>query len=128
MNSFSVPVPPQEAQRPDPVDHAAVTNRAVPSADEKAPPPWWTEADDAELAALTWELVDGIFEHRPRCASCAILATGDGLPCPHITRAIEVVGDWMRCRSLQSYARWLRWEREMLEFRRDRARLHRGAA
>lgn len=34
-------------------------------------PPWWTEADAAELDCLVRELVDGIFEHRQRCASCA---------------------------------------------------------
>ena len=124
MNSFSVPVPPQEAQRPDPVDHAAVTNRAVPSADEKAPPLGWTEADDAELAALVWELVDGISEHRPQCASCAAVYP----PCPHIGRAIQIVIDWYHGRELLSRARRLRWERELIDYQRDLLILHRSRA
>lgn len=103
--------------RPDLVSLAAV--RAEPARDERTSPPWWTEADQAELEALVWALVDGIDEHRPQCASCAAHYP----PCPHIRTAIEVVADWLRKRELLSEARWLRLEREALEIRRERALL-----
>jgi hypothetical protein len=85
-------------------------------------PPWWTEADSAELDALVYALVDGIYEHRPRCASCAGIS-----PCPHIRKAVESVADWCRWRELQSRARWLRKQRELLEYERDVIR-HRASA
>ncbi len=85
---------------------------------------WWTDADDAELAALVEELVDGIFEHRPQCASCAKRYP----PCPHVRKALDVVVDWRHRRGRLSYARWVRWERELLEYRRDLAILHRSVA
>jgi hypothetical protein len=66
--------------------------------------PWWTEADDAELDLLAYELVRGYFEHKPRCASCA---AGDP-PCPHLRRAIEAVTEWREARELRSRAEYLR--------------------
>lgn len=91
--------------------------------DAAATPPWWTESDSAELDALVWALVDGIFEHRSQCASCA----REYPPCPHIAEAIGMVVDWRKGRELESRARWLRKQRELLEFERDALR-HRGAA
>jgi hypothetical protein len=98
------------------VASTAVSHSAAQSAAERpAQPPWWTEADNAELAVLTRELVDGIFEHRPQCASCA-----KGYPpCPHIRAAIAIVVDWRDRRELESRARWLRRQRELLEYGRD---------
>jgi len=86
--------------------------------------PWWTEADDAELSALVWELVDGIADHRPRCASCARYAAG-GIPCAHIGRAVQAVLDWIYGRELLSRARWFRYRRDELELGIDRRRLAR---
>jgi hypothetical protein len=81
---------------------------------------WWTEADDAELAALTRELVWGIFDHREQpCSSCARVAAGELAVCPHIARAIAIVVDWRDARELLSRARWVRRQRELLEYQRD---------
>jgi len=71
----------------------------------------WTEADDAELDVLVDELVNGIGEHRPQCASCA----AGFPPCPHIRRAIEAVLEWRKARELRSRAEWLRAERDRIE-------------
>ncbi|MDW8339735.1 MAG: hypothetical protein RMM28_11410 [Thermoleophilia bacterium] len=85
-------------------------------------PPWWTEADAAELDLLTWVLVDAYFEHRPRCSICA---SGEH-PCPHVQRAIREVVEWIELRELASRARWLRLERERLEIRRERLLVQRA--
>ena len=82
--------------------------------------PWWTETDDAELSALVWELVDGIPDHREACASCA---RDDGRPCPHISRAIAVVTDWLYGRELFSRARYFRLRRELYEVALERYRI-----
>lgn len=94
---------------------AAVAVNAEPARDEHETPPWWTEADRAELDALTWALVDGIFEHREHCATCA----AGHPPCPHIAKAIGTVLNWRKGRELQSRARWLRLQRELLQYERD---------
>jgi hypothetical protein len=70
---------------------------------------WWTRADDAELKVLTFELVDGIFEHRADCALCA----AGYPPCPRVRRAIDVVVRWRQRRILRSRARHLRLEEEL---------------
>jgi hypothetical protein len=104
------------------VQPVAVEHRAAQSAGGNDRPVWWTDADQAELDVLTRALVDGIYEHRASCASCA-----RGFPpCPHVRKAIEVVVDWRDARSKLSQARWLRWEQEFLDFRRDLA-THRRA-
>lgn len=94
---------------------SAVVTEAVHGTDERETAPWWTPADDAELSALTRELVDGIFGHRPRCSSCA----AGYPPCPHVVRAIEVVVAWREARDLRSYARWLRHQRDLIELAED---------
>ena len=102
----------------------AVRDIAAKISDAPDAQPWWTEADQAELASLTWELVDGIYEHRPLCARCA-----EGYPpCPHIQKAIGIVVDWRWRRGLISYAVWLRRQRELLEYGRDVFLFNRGAA
>lgn len=93
----------------------AVTVTAEPARDDRKTSPWWTEADQAELVALVWALVDGIFEHRSLCASCAARYP----LCPHIRKAIEVVIDWRTARDLRSYARWLRLQRDLFELEQD---------
>ena len=107
------------------------TEAGTPARDEdrRGTPPWWTEADEAELAALTWELIDGIFEHRETCSRCIAHATREtgSLPCPNVRNAIEVVADWRYRRELLSRALWLRRQRELLEYERDLAAF-RGAA
>jgi hypothetical protein len=104
------------------VQPVAVEHRAAPPAAGRARPAWWTDADQAELECLLRELVDGVFEHRERCERCL----AGYPPCPHVGRAIEVVLDWREARELFSKARWLRWQQELLDFRRDVAR-HRRA-
>jgi hypothetical protein len=66
--------------------------------------PYWTEADAAELDALTRELVDRVFDHRVVCELCS----GARLPCPHVTAAIESVVEWRQRRIQFSRARHLR--------------------
>lgn len=99
---------------------AAVTE-AAPGTDERKTAEWWTEADDAELAALTWELVDAYFDHREDCERCrAHLAREPGsLSCPNVTRATAVVVDWQHARQLRSYARWVRHQRDLIELEED---------
>lgn len=113
-----------EGHRPDAVPPTAVTDRAGHAATERTLPPWWTEADQAESEVLVRELVDGIWEHRPKCASCARSRT-DG-PCPHIRKAIEIVVEWHERRHLVSRAIWLRTAPELLAFKRDLAAFRRG--
>ena len=111
-----------EGRRPDTVQPVVSPQKAVPSVpetDRPDQPPWWTEADQAELDALTRALVDGVFDHRPRCASCA----REHPPCPHVNQAIEAVVEWRTAREVYSRARWLRLQREALDLQRDRARL-----
>lgn len=99
---------------------AAVAVNAEPDRDEQSRPPWWTEADDAELAALTWELVDGVYEHwEMQCASCARVRAREIAVCPHITEAIAVVVDWHHARNLRSYARWIRLQLDLIELEQD---------
>lgn len=97
---------------------AAVAVNAEPARDEHKTPPWWTEADAAELHALTWALVDGWFEHRERCTRCA-RARETGIACPHTQKAVQIVVDWRHARELESRARWLRLQRELLQYERD---------
>lgn len=101
---------------------AADAATAEPVWDETNRPPWWTEADAAELDSLTWELIGGWFEHRERCDSCARART-TGIACPHTQKAVQVVVDWIRGRELESRARWLRKQRELLDYERDLLRL-----
>lgn len=72
--------------------------------------PWWSEADQAELDCLLWELVDGIFEHRERCRRCVAHRAHEkgSLPCPHVVKAIGIVVDWQHRRELVSRAAYLR--------------------
>lgn len=103
----------------------AAVRDPVTKTDERKPAPWWTDADQAELEALVWELTAAVAEHRERCASCQAERRREpiSLPCPHVSSAIAVVVDWRDRRSLISRARWLRLERERIEIRRERALL-----
>jgi hypothetical protein len=124
-------VPPTTGGPPERVAQAApviadrdssTRRRGQPS--PAGPPPWWTDADQAELDCLLWELVDGVEAHRPQCASCA----AGFPPCPHVQRAIAVVLEWRHRRGLLSRARWLRIERELGELAAERALLERRAS
>jgi hypothetical protein len=70
-------------------------------------PPWWTDADRAELDALVAELVHQVLEHRTGCPACE-LERRDGWPCPAVSTAIEAVLEWRFRRGLLSRAQWLR--------------------
>ncbi len=72
--------------------------------------PYWTAADAAELDALTYELVDAVFDHRER--GCTVCAAGVE-PCPRVRAAIEVVACWRRRRILLSRAKHLRLRQEL---------------
>ena len=71
-----------------------------------AAPPYWSEADAAELNVIVFALTRGVFRHRERCAACA--AAGSELFCKQVDRAIEEALDWRRFRWLLSRAEWLR--------------------
>ncbi len=77
--------------------------------------PWWTEADQGELDCLVRDLADGVWEHRTECARCAL----EHPPCPHVQAAIDTVIDWRSRRELLSRARWLRLQRDTLEYEQD---------
>jgi hypothetical protein len=66
--------------------------------------PWWTAADDAELAVLVREFVDGVFDHRDACSICS----QRGPWCRPLVEALEVIIDWRQRRSLHSYAAAMR--------------------
>jgi hypothetical protein len=68
----------------------------------------WTAADDAELDALLWALVEGYFEHRERCRACLEAVE----PCPSLRRAIAEVLAWRQARVLLSRAQALRAQLE----------------
>lgn len=74
--------------------------------------PWWTAADESELALLLDAVVTGFFEHRARCREPR---------CSHVSAAIEAVLDWRRARHLRSRAAWLRELQDDLEARRRAA-------
>lgn len=67
----------------------------------------WTGADDAELDALTWTLVDGWWQHRDRCDLCQRRR-----PCPQLRAAIDEVEDWRTHREILSRAEALRAEQK----------------
>jgi hypothetical protein len=75
------------------------------------PTPWWTEADEAELAVVVWELVTGYEEHKALdCPGCA--SPG---PCPQVREAVEAAVDWARKRHLVSRGQLLRERQADLE-------------
>jgi hypothetical protein len=67
--------------------------------------PWWTPADQAELDAFAYGLVDAVDAHK--AAGCEVCAVGYP-PCPVVTEAIERVVEWREARRLLSLATWLR--------------------
>jgi hypothetical protein len=69
--------------------------------------PWWTEADDAELAVLVAELMLLMPEHRAWCPACE-LQRREGWPCRSVTSAIAAIINWHWRRDLLSRAEWLR--------------------
>lgn len=72
---------------------------------------FWTDADGAELDVLVNALVNGVFDHRERCAICL---AGEPYPCPQVQKAIAVVVDWRDNRALLSRAEALRLARRRL--------------
>jgi hypothetical protein len=66
--------------------------------------PTWTEADQAELDVLTWEFVDGAWNHRERCSVCS----RGGPWCNGVRKAFELLLDWQRLRQLLTRAEALR--------------------
>jgi hypothetical protein len=68
------------------------------------PPPWWTEADQAELDLLAHEFVRAALIHRQRCSICS----AGGLWCRPLREAGDGLLDWRCGRELRSRAVWLR--------------------
>jgi hypothetical protein len=79
-------------------------------------PPWWTEADQAELDVLVNELVRAGFAHRAGCSICSARAGW----CEAMRDALEGLVEWRRGRELRSKAAWLR-AREMVHEERAAA-------
>jgi hypothetical protein len=73
---------------------------------------WWTEADQAELDVVAWELTAAIRDHRRDCLSCWIGSSS----CPSVRAAVEAVVEWVRVRSLRSRAVYLRSGQELMDF------------
>jgi len=71
-----------------------------------ASPPYWSEADAAELDVLIYALVRSVLRHRDACAACAV--AGSGTYCNKVDQAIGEVLGWQRFRALLSKAEWLR--------------------
>jgi hypothetical protein len=78
-----------------------------------SPAPWWTAADDAELAVLVRDLVELAFLHRERCDECR----SEGRSCAVVREAIEVVLEWRERRSARSFAVALRARQDVLDAR-----------
>jgi hypothetical protein len=74
-------------------------------------PEWWTAADEAELQVLVAELVDGVAEHRERCAICS----RGGSWCEPLRRAFAVLEEWRWRRALCSRAVALRARQDLAE-------------
>ena len=65
---------------------------------------YWTEADEAELDVLVFELVRAVHAHREGCSICR-----EGGPwCAPLVGALDAVVEWRRGRILRSKAQWLR--------------------
>jgi hypothetical protein len=67
-------------------------------------PAYWTDADEAELAAVVWLLIREDAGHRERCPRCLAGVR----PCPAVREAIEAACGWAHYRHLLSRAQWLR--------------------
>lgn len=82
--------------------------------------PWWTDADQADLAAKTNDLVESLWEHKesgcPRCAEIPIT----GGSCPFWTEQIQPVVDWRESRERRNRLRWVRLALSV-KSRKDRA-------
>jgi hypothetical protein len=65
---------------------------------------WFTPADLAEVDVVARVLVDGIHEHRERCAACR----GSRYGCSSVAAAVQAAVDWVELRALTSKAETLR--------------------
>lgn len=75
-------------------------------------PPWWTNADGAEVAALTRVLVDEVFQHHERgCRRCDANES-----CPAVRAGIEIAVEWVELRAAISFARAMRARQELADF------------
>jgi hypothetical protein len=66
--------------------------------------PWWTDADTAELGALSFEFTRAVSIHREQCDTCR----AGGPWCPVIRAAFDAVLEWRDSRRHRSRAAWLR--------------------
>jgi hypothetical protein len=76
------------------------------SAVRRPTPLWWTEADDAELELLCFELCRAADVHREHCPVCRPLNEGGW--CPPLVEAFNELLAWRDSRALASRAGWLR--------------------
>jgi hypothetical protein len=70
-------------------------------------PPWWTIADESELAVLVHALVGAGMTHR-NCSKCRELNRW----CDPMRDAADAVFAWLEFRRLRSKAVWLRKREE----------------
>ena len=75
--------------------------------------PWLTQADLAEMDVVSRVLVDAVFTHREKCATCH----ETGRYCTPISEAIQAAVDWAELRTLKSQAATLR----LMQNRREAA-------
>lgn len=71
----------------------------------RAPAPWWTAADNAELDLLVREFVDALFSHDQRCPQCiAQLAGTSPNRCKEFGEVVTAIVEWRELRSAASFA------------------------
>jgi hypothetical protein len=83
--------------------------------------PWWSRGSQCELELMVAELVDGVEEHRPRCADCRAHDAREpgSLPCKKIGNAIDVVLRWRERRILLDRARYYGLQAELEHVQRQ---------
>lgn len=74
-------------------------------------PPWWTDADAAELALLVRTFVDGAYDHREHCGVCS---RGE-VWCAGVPDAFETVMEWMEWRRARSFASAMRARQDIVD-------------
>jgi PIN domain nuclease of toxin-antitoxin system len=82
----------------------------------------WTQADQAELDLLTWELVHAHHDHRSACPDCQAL----GRPCERLAEGTahvtEMIVAWRDRRIRATTAEQARQEQDRIDEERAQAR------
>jgi len=67
---------------------------------------WWTEADEAEIDLVAYELVDAMKTHEENCLECQV----QGYGCAVIRDLLELTIRWRDKRLLETKAETIRGE------------------